>query len=119
MPGKRSPDQKLIPVPMNEDFINEINKAVGKSGYASRAEFIRDAIIEKIQALGIKLPPELAIAPTRIGKGNQKKAELPPIAKNAVNLLPDPNLDPKVKSAADKLERLLLKTGKVKGKKAS
>ncbi len=63
MPGQRSKDQRLIPVPMSEEFVGEINAAVKKSGYPTRAQFIRDAIVEKITALGIKLPPGIGVPP--------------------------------------------------------
>jgi len=72
MPGQRSPGQKLIPIPMNEEFIELLDAAVVKSDYSDRSKFIRDAIVEKLQALGYKIPPGVSAAPTKIGKGGAR-----------------------------------------------
>lgn len=80
MPGQRSKDQKLIPVPMSEDFIREINAAVKKAGYPTRAQFMRDAILEKIQSLGIKLPSDIAVPPPAFSREKPRRlSDSPPL----------------------------------------
>ena len=69
----RSPGQKLIPVPVSEDFLEQVDKALSKAGYGNRAQFIRDAIFEKLQTGDVKLSPGLAQPPSRIGKGGPRK----------------------------------------------
>lgn len=67
----RSVGQKLVPVPMSEDFINLINEAVVRFNYGDRAKLIREAITEKLERLGLKVPKEIVITPPRIGKGGR------------------------------------------------
>jgi len=55
---------------MKEEFIAEIDGNLEKLGYGDRASLIRDAIIEKMTKLGIKVPTELSAArpaPGRVG----------------------------------------------------
>jgi hypothetical protein len=74
MPNRRGPGQKLIPVPASEKFIRELNHGFRRAGYTNRSQFIRDAIVEKLERLGLKIPRELAVAPQRLGKGGGKPA---------------------------------------------
>ena len=67
----RSVGQKLVTVPMSEDFINLINEAVVRFNYGDRAKLIREAITEKLERLGLKVPKEIVITPPRIGKGGR------------------------------------------------
>ena len=67
----RAPGQKLISVPMNEKFIEQIDAALHKVGYSDRSSFIRDAIVEKLHGGGIPIPVELSLAPSRTGKGGR------------------------------------------------
>jgi Arc/MetJ-type ribon-helix-helix transcriptional regulator len=69
MPNQRDPNQKLVPIPMKQEFIDEIDAAMIKSGYDNRSKFIRDAIIEKLRREGHPVPAELAAAPLRTGRG--------------------------------------------------
>lgn len=62
---------------MNEKFIEAIDEAVVSSGYSDRAKFIRDAIVEKLEIMGIKLPKEITSAPSKIGKGGRRTSSLP------------------------------------------
>jgi len=81
MPAKRAPGQKPIIVMMKEEFIAEIDGNLGKLGYGDRASLIRDAVIEKMTRLGIEIPREFSVAPSRAGKGGRpvkyKKARGP------------------------------------------
>jgi|GEM_PF-705321 len=77
----RAPGQKLISVPMNEKFIEQIDAALHKVGYSDRSSFIRDAIVEKLHAGGIPIPVELSLAPSRTGKGGR-----PPLTGRRANV---------------------------------
>src|SRR6267154_2413109 len=68
VPKKRALGQKLIPVPMSEQFIGHINAAVKRLNYGDRSKLIRDAIVEKLNREGIETPESLAAAPVRVGK---------------------------------------------------
>ncbi|MCX6896311.1 MAG: ribbon-helix-helix domain-containing protein, partial [Verrucomicrobia bacterium] len=57
---KRS--QILIPVPMRPEFVDEISKALNRLGYSNRADFIRDAILEKLKNEGEEIDPAIAAA---------------------------------------------------------
>jgi hypothetical protein len=149
VPNQRAPGQKLISVPMFESFIKAIDRALRPLGYSDRSSFIRDAISEKLAADGIKIPVDLSTAPGRSGKGGRPSAvpgkrkqvkidtnawdmndagnkanagakQNPAFSENAINLMPDPDLDPKIKSAADALEALAMERAvkKVKRMKA-
>lgn len=69
MPGQRAPGQKLVPVPMTQEFIDTIDAALPRLGYSDRAKFIRDAVYEKLNRMGQRVPVELSIAPGRTAKG--------------------------------------------------
>ncbi len=71
MPVKRAPGQKPIIVMMKEEFVAEIDGNLEKLGYGDRASLIRAAVIEKMIKLGIKVPTELSVAPSRAGKGGR------------------------------------------------
>jgi|GEM_PF-1464246 len=71
MPGQRAPGQKLINVPVDERFLGEIDAAIKESGYDNRAEFIRDAVVEKLTRSGYKVTVALSKAPPRFGKGGR------------------------------------------------
>lgn len=63
--------QKLITIPMNEKFITKIDSSLAKIGYSDRSSMIRDAIVEKLQDAGIKIPVGLNLPPSRTGKGKR------------------------------------------------
>lgn len=69
----RSPGQKLIPVPVSEDFLAKVDKAMSEAGYGNRAQFIREAIYDKLQKTGVKLERALAQPPSRLGKGGRPR----------------------------------------------
>lgn len=72
MPNQRSAGQKLINVPMDEEFIRRMDQAVALSGLANRSAFIREAIQNKLAEMGVELPVHAASAPLRLGKGGRK-----------------------------------------------
>lgn len=77
----RSPGQKLIPVPAKEQFIQRLNAGVRKAGYSNRSQFIRDAIVEKLQNHGVKLPGNLSSPPARTWQNKVVKPKAPAKAK--------------------------------------
>lgn len=77
MPNQRSPGQKLLNLPVNEEFLSGLDAGVVQSGAASRAAFVREAIAEKLKSLGLKLPDGLTQAPLRLGKGGRPPSKYP------------------------------------------
>jgi hypothetical protein len=73
VPDKRAAGQKLIPVPMNEEFIEHINAAVSKLNYGDRSKLIRDAIVEKLNREGIPTPFSMGAAPPRVGRSSRNQ----------------------------------------------
>jgi hypothetical protein len=73
VPNKRSAGQKLLNLSVDAAFIDALDKGITARGYANRSEFIREAITEKLQRLGINVPRSLIIPPSRIGKGGPTK----------------------------------------------
>lgn len=78
MKAPRSDGQRVINVPMDESFVNEIESALARAGYTDRSSFIRDAIAEALHnrnpAPGIDFYQRLAAAPSRVGKGGRPTA---------------------------------------------
>lgn len=63
---------------MKEGFIAAIDSALASAGYSERVRFIRDAVYEKLERLGLQLPKDLSSAPNRtpfygLKEGNPKK----------------------------------------------
>ena len=57
--NQRDARQRLLNFPASEDFIQKINSGVVKSGAGDRSKFIRDAIREKLEKMGIEVPVEI------------------------------------------------------------
>lgn len=77
VPNQRAPGQKLMPIPVDEQFLKELDAGMARAGYRNRSQFVRDAIIEKLKRAGISLPPELAMPPLRAGKNAPAKIIYP------------------------------------------
>jgi hypothetical protein len=73
--ARRSPGQKLINISVHEDFVRLINEAVAKTNYGDRSRLIRDAIVEKLERLGMEVPPSLTVTPPRFGKGGRRRKD--------------------------------------------
>ena len=58
--------QRLLNFPVTEDFVAKINAGVAKSGAGDRSKFIRDAIREKLEKMGIEVPVSLWAARSRL-----------------------------------------------------
>lgn len=122
MPNVRTPGQKLIPIPVSEEFEAAINNNYRRCGCSSRAEFIRKAVYEYLKKYNIEIDEKYILAPDRSGKGGSTKypahrhqnlalnetavkpEKNPAAAEDAINCLPDPKLTPSVKEAAEKVK---------------
>lgn len=85
MSNRRAPGQKLINFPAKENFVKFVDGKLSELNYTERAQFIRDAMREKIEReLKIKVEPDLALPPGRVGKGGAKYLARPtnPLALN-------------------------------------
>lgn len=63
---------RLLPFKLKESLLEILDSHVSKSGDSERSQFIRDAIREKLEALGIEVPAEYAQPTSRLGKGGPK-----------------------------------------------
>ena len=62
MPGKRDPDQTLMTVSLSKKLLG----IVDKSRKVNRAQFIRDALSEKLASMGIPVPGSALDVPDRV-----------------------------------------------------
>lgn len=76
MPGQRAKGQKQVLTMFDEKFLSEIERSMRGVGYSDRSKFIRDAVFEKLQRAGIRVNYTLAMAPSRLGKIQQKRKNL-------------------------------------------
>lgn len=72
MPNVRGKKQRLVNFPASEEFIQRMDEAWQASGFSSRSEFVRLAIVEAAQARGIAIPKTLAAAPSRLRRSAAK-----------------------------------------------
>ncbi|HVU28378.1 MAG TPA: ribbon-helix-helix domain-containing protein [Verrucomicrobiae bacterium] len=84
-------------------FRDFIDGELESLGYADRSKFIRDAIREKLIAMGKDVPQEFALPPGRSGKGGRKPFRYPPYHPSAAAMNDRPNSKPA--SGAAKLAR--------------
>jgi hypothetical protein len=77
----RSPGQKLIPVPASDQFILRLKTGIKKAGFTNRSQFIRDAVVEKLERHGIKVPASMASPPQRAGRVKPMKPKGKPVFK--------------------------------------
>jgi predicted DNA-binding WGR domain protein len=76
MSNRRAAGQKLVNFPIKEDYLEFVDDQLPGMGYTERAQFIRDAIREKIEAtIGIKVDNDLVLPPGRVGKGGARKID--------------------------------------------
>ena len=71
MSGHRAPGQKLLTLPAKEEFRDLMDAHLGRCGYSNRAQFVRDAISEKLERAGISVPRELTLPPGRTWRSDQ------------------------------------------------
>ena len=72
-PMPRSEDQRPLTFMVKEDFLEAINRACEEAGYSDRSQFIRDAVFEAIERLGLNVSKAIKAAPSRKGKGGRPK----------------------------------------------
>ena len=66
-----------MPVPVDEQFLKELDAGMRHAGYHNRSQFVRDAIVEKLKRAGISMSSELAMPPQRAGKSIPAKIHYP------------------------------------------
>lgn len=76
MPGVRGEGQHLVALAIHEDILKEVERSRKKAG-RDRSTFIREALIDYLNARGASLNPELAFAPDRTGKGGRPRKRGP------------------------------------------
>jgi len=57
---------ELVTVPMRRDFVALIGNSMGQQGYGNRSDYIRDAIVEKLQRAGVPVPMEYSAGTRRV-----------------------------------------------------
>ena len=65
MPNQRAPGQKLLTLPCKKEFIQALDDNLERCKYSNRSQFIRDAIVEKLEECDVKIPHGLALSPPR------------------------------------------------------
>ena len=71
MANPRGANMKMISLELREELQAALDSNLESLGYATRSDFIRDAILEKLQGEGIPLPGSVVAAPSRIGIGGK------------------------------------------------
>lgn len=69
VPSKRSEGQEIVTLWMDGDLLNGIDAARTQLRGMPRSQFIRDAILERLHSMGIRVDPSKTTAPDRAGKG--------------------------------------------------
>ena len=67
--GHDTENQKMIGFWCEREFLELINR---ERGPLSLSQYIRQALLEKLKAVGVSVDPEIAMAPDRAGKGGRK-----------------------------------------------
>ncbi len=65
---QRAADQTLIALPINKKLLALLDREMRKRGLNNRSEFVRQAIVEKLEAGGLHVPAGLGSAPPRPGQ---------------------------------------------------
>lgn len=75
MPNQRASGQKQVIVIMKEDFLHKVDANLEAMGFGDRAQFIRQAVREKLMRYGVAVSLEEIAAPSRAGKGGRPSAD--------------------------------------------
>jgi len=115
MPNKRSKDQTQIAFALHGELLRGLDQGREMKG-ETRSDFVRVAIINELARRKIAIPMGLARAPDRSRKARypENPAANPAVSADYVNLMPDPNLDPAVKAAADRIEAMAAEAARAK-----
>ena len=73
MPNRRADGRVPITFRASPDFLKAIEEGRKQFRALDRSQFIRDAIAEKLRALGIEYKSGEELRPDRMGKGGPKK----------------------------------------------
>ena len=91
MANRRAPGQTLVNLPIKEDFLKFVDSHLESMGYSDRSKFIREAMREKLLAMGKVVPVELVMPPGRAGKGGRRKTVYPDHRSESLSLNDKPN----------------------------
>ncbi len=73
MPNVRAPGQKPILLSLTQRFLDAVDEAYRQEGFDDRSKFIREAVWEKLERMGIKVPLDLRrLMSAATGKGWEK-----------------------------------------------
>lgn len=76
MPGKRDPSQIIITASLSRNLLALVDSArVKKLRGQNRAQFIRDALADKLMRLGIHVPDGETLAPDRVALNDAPSSE--------------------------------------------
>jgi len=75
VPNQRASGQKQVIVVLKEDFLDKIDRNLPSMGFGDRAQFIRQAVKEKLQANGVSVSAFEVTPPSRAGKGGRPKRQ--------------------------------------------
>lgn len=87
MSGVRSDDQVLLGTWCELSLSKKVDALVKENPnrWPTKSRFIRDAIADLLRANGVEVPPELTLAPDRIGKGGPTRYKLARLATHSLN----------------------------------
>lgn len=72
MPGKHNDDTKLLGFYAHKGLASRVEEQRKKDGIG-KSQFLRDAVVEHMERLGVKIPEKYKRAPDRSGKGGPRK----------------------------------------------
>jgi Arc/MetJ-type ribon-helix-helix transcriptional regulator len=73
VPNQRASGQKQVIVVMKEEFLEKIDSNLEAMGFGDRAQFIRQAVREKLMRYGVSVSLEEIAPPSRAGKGGRPR----------------------------------------------
>lgn len=65
------PGTKAILVKWRPEVLDHLDESLESLGYSERAQFIRDAVVEKLTKMGLPPKANAALSPLRLGKGGR------------------------------------------------
>lgn len=80
MPGKRAEGQKLIGTHADEELKNLVVASKGRG--KSISDFVREALVEKLQRMGIDVDPDLMFPPDRTVIVAETSGDNSPVTQN-------------------------------------
>lgn len=77
MPNQRAASQTMLTFAVSRTLLDRVEAARADRPGQSRSQFVREALRDKLVALGYAVPAEAVVAPDRAGKGGRKRAGRP------------------------------------------